>query len=491
LLARLQSRLSLLTGGARDVPARHQTLRATIDWSYHLLAPLEQTVFARLAVFVGGCTLEAAEAVCHLAGEHALDVLDVLQALVDQSLLQPVADPDAAPRFTLLETIREYALEHLAARGEGTVLQRQHALYYLALAETAAPELLDAQQARWRARLEVEYPNLRAALDWLVTTGEPELTLQLSAALCNFWGQRYYYAEGRQWLAAVRAQDPQRHDPALRAKVLGMAGTLAEMQGDYAEAQALGEESLALSRTAGATMHSARALDTLGRLAYQQGRYAQAQALFEESVALSRTAGSTWATGVALCKRAMVARVQGHTVQANALAEEGLALGRAAGLPWLVAMAIAELGSTAYEQGDYGQAEAHFTESLALSWEDRDELGSALDLERLAAVAGARGQAVRAARLFGAAVAVYAAVGWFMPPVDRAIYKRDLARARAQLDELTWAAAWADGQAMTLEQAVAYARAADGAHRMVGDPDAQGSDVPRMRSVLGRSHSEH
>jgi predicted ATPase len=276
LLARLAHPLPLLTGGPRDLPARQQTLHATIVWSYDLLTPAEQTLFRRLAVFVGGCTPAAAEAVCTADGDHALAVLDGLGSLVDQSLLQPDADPEGEPRVLMLETIREYALERLEASGEADAWQRRHAAYYLALVEHleqlmelvfpddphAEPVAAGAAVTATVRRLEREQGNLRAALGWAVTGGEGELALRLAGALDSFWAMSGSLSEGRRWLEQSLACGAAAPDPA-RAKALYALARLAQLQTDQPAALRAHEESLSLYRQLGERHGIARGLSSL------------------------------------------------------------------------------------------------------------------------------------------------------------------------------------------------------------------------------------
>ena len=250
LLARLDRRLKILTGGNRDLPARQQTLRAAIEWSHELLDPDEQSLFAHLAVFAGGCTLEAAEAVCGAHGGHEIDVLDGLDSLSQKSLLRPEEGSEGWTRFTMLETIREYALERLDASGEADSLRQAHARFFLDLAEAAEPQLTGPDQVLWLDRLGTEHDNLRAALGWLERSSEREPWLRLSGALWRFWWVRGHMTEGRGWLARALAETDGL-PPAVRAKSLSGAGILAESQGDYVQAKALHEESLALARQSG------------------------------------------------------------------------------------------------------------------------------------------------------------------------------------------------------------------------------------------------
>jgi predicted ATPase len=292
MLGRLASRLTLLTGGARDLPAHQQTLRATIDWSYELLQPAEQALFRRLAIFVGGHTLPAVEIVCNVEGDLALDVLDGLQSLLDKSLLYQREDPDGEPRFMMLETSRDYALERLEISGEAAAVRRRHADYYLALAEAAEPQLGGPQQVTWLNRLEVEHDNLRAALAWSkATEGGAELGLRLAAAVFGFWWKRGHMLEGRHWLQELLAQPEAAKPTVARARALRVAGSLVAMQDDGKQATALYEESLALSRNLSDQHGIAVSLHLLGELALGQGDQERGVALSEQALALLRDLG--------------------------------------------------------------------------------------------------------------------------------------------------------------------------------------------------------
>ncbi len=498
LLRRLDHRLALLVGGPRDLPARHQTLRATLDWSYGLLAPTEQTLLARLAVFVGGCSLEAIAAVCNPEG--TLDVLAGVEALLLQSLLRQAEGVDGEPRYVLLETIHEYARERLAARGETEAFSRQHLLYVLELAETAEPALQGPEQGLWLARLEQEHANVRAALTWAREQGERVLALRLAGALGRFWLVRAHLSEGRRWLEGLLALPrPEAVVSAVaRAKALQGVAELAYRQGDYAESRACGEASLQVYRAAGDRAGMATTLNNLGNVATLQADYRRATTLYEETLALRRAIGDRWGIGVALNNLGTVAVQQGHDSQAAALYEESLALCREVGDKWGSALALDNLGEVAQRQGDYTRAtELHersltlcrelgdhrgsasvlhnlgevalrqgdlarardlYRESLALRRELGDKLGVVYGLEGLAAVARAQGHAERAARLWGAAAAVRAALGAPLPPGERPGREQAVTAARAALGAAAFEEAWSAGQALSPEQAIAEAR---------------------------------
>ena len=478
LLARLRSRLTLLTGGTRDLPARQQTLRNTIDWSYALLDVDMQTLFARLAVFVGGFSLEAVEAVCNAAGDLPLDVLDGLALLVDQSLLRQTPGTDGEPRFMLLETIREYALERLELSGEAHVVRGRHARHYLGLAEAAEPQLLRAEQTVWLQRLEMDHDNLRGALAWCQTpAGDAEVGLRLAGALWRFWDTRSYLTEGLRWLeqmlalcdlgvarehgladATDQANIQQRKARmAMRAKALRGAGGLAWSQGDYAQATTLLEESMELFRALEDTAGIASTQDHLGVIAQLQGDYVRSTTLLEESLALRRELGDTHGIAGALNNLGMVALCQGDYAQARPLVEEALALLRELGNERYIAIILNNLGIVALGQHDLVRASTCCMESLRLLRDLNNTYDIKDCLVGLAGVASERGQAARAARLCGAIEALLESIGTVLERAERARHDRTIAAARAQLGDATFSAMWGEGRAMPLEQTIAYA----------------------------------
>ncbi len=453
LLARLSSRLALLTGGARDLPARQQAMRTAIAWSYELLDSGEQTLFGRLSVFVGGCTLAAAEGVCNASGDLPLHVLDGLATLVDTSLLRQEMDEDGEPRFTMLETIREYAAEHLEASGEAETLRQQHAAYLLALAQRIEADFSGSEQlVRWR-RMEAEYANLRAALRWAVERGAIETGVRLATAWEWIW--RSHVIEGRAWFEAF-LQHRGNLPIALQIQVLREAGSLA---GDYSSAQALLEESLALASELGDKRGIAAALNSLGHAATTQGHYRQAQELLEKSRALSQELGDTMAIAVTLIFLGDVMSLQGDYARAVALCQECLALARERDHTLMVGWAFYALGTLAQRQGDAGHARALLANSLPVFQEAGDMEGITVYLERMAEVAGIEGQPERLVRLFGAAMSLHSRLGH--TGTEQAMYGRQLLAARAQLDKGAYDVAWAEGRAMPLEQAISYALEAD------------------------------
>jgi predicted ATPase/class 3 adenylate cyclase len=384
LLKRLESSLSVLTGGPRDAPTRQQTLRNAIDWSYNLLDMGEQMLFARLSVFVGGCTIEAAEGVLRTEGrgqsEEALasvlspqsSVLDGLAALMDQSLVRQV-EVNGEPRFTMLETLREYAQERLEGSGEAEAFHARHARYFMALVETAEPKLRGPTAARWLDRLAVERDNLRAALEWgRAAPGDSgaEVAARLAGSLWQYWELRGYSSENRELLEAILTRTPssttaQRR---LRAKALHAAGHLADAYDDLAATSAYFEESLALFRELGDKPGMAMTLLGLGEVgpAFSPQEKAAAAAYCEESLALFRELGDKWGMASALCHLGLYAWTQGDFTRARARHEEALGLFHELGDTAGVAAALCHLGLGARFMGDYARAEAVLEQGIAL-----------------------------------------------------------------------------------------------------------------------------
>jgi len=500
LLSRLRNRLTLLVGGAQDLPLRQQTLRGTIAWSYDLLGQDEKALFRRLAVFVGGCTLEAAEAVCTAHADLLIDVLEAVAALVDKSLLRQETQADGQPRLLMLETIREYALERLAACREAEAVQRQHAIFFLRFSEEAEPKIRGAEHFLWRRRLEVEHDNLRAALRWTLESQEAEMGMRLAFSLVAFWRATNQDREGRNWCEQVLAQPGARARTAARAMALLAAGAMTMFQGDLPQAELLLEESIAIGREVGraARRTLALALAVLAYAALLQGHLGAARELAAEGVRLFREVGEAWGTALALnhlgratlelgdpvAARPLleesaalfragnmqrlaaplntlgrVALRQGDDTGARAYCEEALAVARATGDELFIAEALAELGTVALHVGDSGQATALYQQSLTLIWTRGYRECIAEDLAGLAAASSLLGQPERAARLFGAVEALREVSGIRLAPLPRADYDRAVEGIRAHLDEATLAQAWEQGRAMPLEQAIAEALA--------------------------------
>ena len=309
MLTRLESSLNLLTGGARDLPVRQQTLRGTVNWSYSLLNAAEQSLFRRLSVFTGGCTLEAVEAVCDTKGDLGIDVLDGMSSMVDKSLIQQLEQPGAEPRFLMLSTIREYALERLVESGEEFATRRAHAAYYIVLAEECGEDL--STHPEWLERFDLEHQNFRDALEFLIRTADADWGMRLGAALFHFWETREHFAEGRAFLERL-LHLPGAIQPKMRARLLFYTAVFASTQGDFDSAQKLQEESLKACRDLHDHRGVAVALNALGVTARDRGDLDTACSLFEQCVATWRELGSSIDTARALSNLANVRPVAGQ-----------------------------------------------------------------------------------------------------------------------------------------------------------------------------------
>lgn len=361
MLARLDHRLELLRGGARDLPDRQKTLGSTLDWSYDLLDAGEQQLFRRFSVFAGGCTLEAAEAVCDPGGE----VLEGLASLIGKSLLRQDEQANGDPRFLMLQTIREYALEKLAASGEEDKVRRAHASCYLALAEEGESGLTSAEQRSWLEHLEEENDNLRAALSWSLKRGESETALRICGALWRFWLMKGYLSEGQRWLDEALAGGGD-VSASVRAKALNGAGVLAHYRGDYERTKELCGASLALSRQFGEKKGIAAALRGLALAARSEGDSAIARAMLEESLAISRQLGDDWSVADSLLYLGIVLLMQEDDEAARSTVEEALAVSRKSGDLRHLSYSLGLLGKLASDREDYQTAGSLLEESLAL-----------------------------------------------------------------------------------------------------------------------------
>ncbi len=525
------ARFRLLTGGSRTALERHQTLTAAIEWSYELLSEPERQLMRTLSVFAGGWTLEAAEAVCGSDGvmepwssgvvdtpdgpgsntpilqhsntpqRHSADVLDLLTALVDKSLVVVEGGgPDSASRYRFLETIREFAGERLEEAGEGAVVRDHHLGYFLSLAEQGEAGLKGAEQEAWLARLETEHPNLLVAIEGTGAGADPAgRGLRLASLIWKFWEMRGHFGVGCAALQAALEREGSRACPAVRAGALNGAGVLAWRrgdndaartyydaalaawrsldnrhgiastlnnlglltwnQGDYAQARALYEESLALRRDLGDRHGAAAALNNLGILAHDQRDSERARALHEESLAIRRDLGDLHGIATSLNNLGEVAREQGDTAGPRVLYEEALAIRRGLGDRHGMASALHNLGDIALAQGEHEAARLAFAEVLE-TWRDLgDRSPGAGSLESTAALAGRWGAGAQAARLLGSADRLRASLRTRRAPADQLDYERHVAAIRASLGEPDFQARWSEGSRLDWDQAVEEALA--------------------------------
>jgi predicted ATPase len=444
MLKRFDRRLDLLTAGPGDLPERQRALRATIDWSYQLLDRDERRLFVRLAVFAGGCSLEAAETVCRAE-------LDTLSSLVAKSLVHRVAHPGGEARFTMLETVREYALERLGRGREAEALRRRHAEHVLQFSD--AEPIPD--QATWLRRIDLELDNVRVALAWALESEHTELALRLAASLWEFWWIRGRLTEGRRWLDWALAQEGEQ-PKAHRARALHAASTLATRQGDFEGAAELSESSLALWEELGDVSGKARALLSLGTVAAEQGDRDRARSLSEQAASLYGEAGNRRGRALAVSNLGAIALEEADFSNAKSLSAEAYALFEELSDGEGMAFALVNQGYAELAEGSYDRALELLRESMRGLAElgFQDVIGYCF--EGLAAVYTFQGRTKAAARLLGAAEALRERLGVELAPAERETHDETVAAVRSALGA-SFAAEWDEGRSMSLDKAVAYA----------------------------------
>jgi predicted ATPase len=497
LLQRLENRLEILTGGARDLPARQQTLRNTIDWSHDLLSAAEQKLFRRLCVFAGGCTLEGIEAVCNTRLDLGVDVLDGMSSLVDKSLLQRVGAKEGESRFVMLETLREYGLERLAESGEEEATRRAHAAYFLVLAEESKLPLTRPEWTDWLTLCDAEHDNLRAALDWLIASDNSEWALRLGLALNWFWELREHFVEGRERLEAILRKKGAQVRTKAWAKAAGHAGGLASVQGDYDGALRLHQEALDVYRELDDQIGIVKQLSSVGLQKHFQGDYVAARPWFEHCLQACRELGDRSEIACALSNLADVVNAQGEHVLARSLLEEAMSISRELGDQIGVAWCISHLGDVARDRGDLAEARrlyqqgadifrrqgeqwgmarsstdlgylacdqdhpaiAHslFEEALRIFLELGHKQGIAKVLEGFACLATHQNNPERALTLAGAAGSLRQRIGAPARFVEQAKLDATPEPAWQHGDSASAKAAWVAGWRMRLEEAIQYA----------------------------------
>jgi predicted ATPase/DNA-binding XRE family transcriptional regulator len=480
LLARLDQALPLLTGGARDLPERQQTMLRTIEWSYHLLSDREQQLFRRLSVGQGGWTIDTLEAVCSGSSlEH--DLIDLLASLVEQSLVEARVGADGSTRYRMLETVRQYAQRQLEASGEADDARRRHALHILALAEQAESELPGPNQLIWLDQLDVEHDNLRSALSWLLEHGEESAGLRLARALALYWEMRGYLEEGRGWIeravALTRSPDADVSTMASQARALLGAGWMALFQGDHARAKEQFEESLALYRALESLDGIAHALTYLGFAAtLGQRSDIPARDVLAEAIDLLPHVRDRRIIAHIYTLIGLLAVVDGDLPGAVPPHEEGLRICRTIGDRWVTMGLLTNFGILSLALGDLKRGGELVRENLALARETGYRLVIQYCLLSLAHIAVVFGDLARGARLWGAAEAIREANGILIPPLARATtnYDASVAAAREALGETAFAALWAEGRRMPTHEAIQYALASD-----QSDPPSRPDAVPR------------
>ena len=498
ILDRLQRPLQLLTGGALDLPERQQTLRNAIDWSHSLLNEAEQRLFRRLSVFVGGCTFEAAEAVCNTRHDAGIDLFEGLSSLVDKSLVQRMDRGQAEPRFAMLETIREFALERLIDSGEESAVARAHAAFCLVLAEEGNPELSSEERTRWLTQCDVEMGNFRAALDWLFHTQDLEWSLRLCVALFRFWDMREHLSEGRAQLEkALRLAGRERTRE--RARVSQFIGALATAQGDFKGAERALQVGLDLYEEVGDESGIAASLNALAIAARDRGDYTAAHKNFERSLGCWRLLSDRLAIARCLHNLANVAKVRGDYERAREALHEAadifeelgdrsgaawsinqqgdiaresgdmmtarefyrraLSAFGEAGDPWGSARSLTDLAYLECERADHSAARSAFREAMEIFASLEQRRGIARVLEGCANLALAEGHASRALTLAAAARHLRRLIGASLSLAEQSSLDRKLAPAWKALSQFDGKLAWTKGSAMSLEEAMQYSLA--------------------------------
>ena len=451
---RLNNRFEFLTNNQRSARPQHTTLRETVEWSYSLLQRSERQLFNRLAVFVGGWSLEAAETIGAVADIDTVQIHDLLFSLVDNSLVMVEATTNGPKRYRMLETLREYAWEQLEGCNEHFATQQRHAIYYTELAEEAEEALYTPQRDEWIRRLEREHDNIRAALRWMLDHDSTNAAI-LGASLWRFWYLRGHLSEGRQWLESILVFDA--IPVALRAKVFSGIGLITCEQGDYNQAQSYYDESLQMYRTLDNKVEIARILSRMGSMVRRQEKYLLAIDLYQESLQIKQTLGDLQGVAATLNNLGNTAHEQQQYDQAKTFIEQSLAIYRKLEDRQWEAVALYNLGDVALSQGYKHQAKQHFIASLQL-WQETEHLWSSICcIEGLAAVAALDGALERAICLWGATVELRKAFAISLPIPDRVRNDQRIKNTRNQIAPARFQLAWEAGQVLSLSQVIIYA----------------------------------
>jgi predicted ATPase len=453
MLARLRNTLEVLTGGSEELPERQQTMRATLDWDYDLLTEAEKLIWRRLSVPSGGFTVEAAQAIIDAPGYPPSYIVDAIESLVAKSLLSTQTRGEEGARFSMLKTLREYGLEKLDHTGEGTEVRDRHAAFFVALAEEGSPRLRGPEQAEWLDIFTVEHDNARTALRWAAAQGDHVLELRLLAALAPFWEIRAHLSEGQRWLEDALARAPDA-PLTLRARCLEGAGVLARGQGEFKRATYLIEQAIELYRSLDDPAALAGAIKSLGNVASDRADYATARRLYEESLEIKIQVGDERGIAEAHNNLGVLARLDGDLDASVGYYDKALGFFRAWGDKLAMARVLMNLGEVKMEQDELGAAKGFIRGSLVLCREIGAHWDIADMLEIMASITDGFGRATDAAQLFGAAAGIRDLLGAPLPPGERAAYERRIDRVRRGLPQDRFEAAWAEGRALTLDEAV-------------------------------------
>jgi predicted ATPase/class 3 adenylate cyclase len=456
LLDRLSSRLDLLTGGPRDLPARQQTLRNAIDWDYTLLEPEEQKLFRRLSVCRGGLSIDAATAIATAAGDIGMDLFDGLDSLVGKSLLRQMPSLENEPRFGMLQTIREYALEILDASDESEATHQAHANFYLAFVERASAELRGPDQVRWLEALEFDHDNLQDALEWAKRNDDWGVLLRLTAGMSYFWSIRGYVSEGRVW-TKIALEQTEGIVSLHRARVLAGGAMLARARVDYAEARRLLEECIDAQRQLGDEAGVAFSIKDLGNLEVDQGNVEGAEKLYSESLAEWRRLGDKEGIAQTLNNLGFIAQIKGDQNEAMKLLDESLGIFRQVRDKQGIARALMNIAVSTGELGDNERAVKLSRESLVLWRQLGDKWDVADCLEDLAGELHELGLSHQAAAIYGGAETLRWAIGAPRPPVEQETYEQHVDAVHNALGDAGFSEGWARGSAMRMEEIIDYA----------------------------------
>lgn len=450
LASQLNNRLGLLTGGPIDLPLRQQAIRETVAWSHALLEERERILFRRLAAFSGGCTLAAVEAVCDMP-----EPLAATSGLIEQSLVN-LTEHDLEARYRMLDVIQEYAAERLLEVAETESTARRHALYYLELAEEGEARLVGARQLEWHGRLDAERGNLRRAIAWALQQADNLLALRFTVALWRYWRHSGEYAEGRRWSESALTM-PGTGPPSLRAKALWATAFLVYPQGDYGRMASLAPECLEMAHLGGDPMDLRNALTVVGQLAMCEGRFGDAMEPLRESLEICRRIGLTWQLGTSHLNFGNALLHSGHTADAEHIYRASLEVYSQLGDATFAARITNAIAHTALAEDDIARADALARDAMKGFAGQRERLGVAEALDTLAAVAAARGNAERSARLDGMSRSIHETIASQPAPFERAISGRFIKAAQSMMDANRWRSAWDAGHEMSMEEAIDYA----------------------------------
>ncbi len=451
ILSKLENRLNLLTGGARDLPERQQTMRGAVAWSYDLLDEFEKAVFTKLSVFSGGFRIESAEFVCGSRGD--MEVLDAVTSLIDKSLLIQKELPDGESRFRMLEVVRDFAAELLESDGQTDEVSRKHTEFFVSLTETAEPFLQSAQSAVWLGRLAEEHDNIRAAMRWSLVN-EPAMAISLAVAARNYWLVHSHLTEGFRWLKAA-SETGFEPLPALRFKLLNGLGLAARFRGDYDTARRAYEDGLIAGKEANDKQGIALSNRGLGLVAMQQNDLDSARGYFNEGLSISRELDDKFGIAISLSFLGDLARTEGRNAEARPQFEEAVELLRALENKTALGDALNNLGAATFASGDSASARRYFSEALAIAKDVANRITISCSLDGFAAIAVEAGDFDRAAMLSGTADSLRDLIGYKIEPAERRFRETYLSKLNDGMPKDLFDHCYANGRSLAFEDAIA------------------------------------